>query len=88
MEIKSEANSGLITRDFLGGGCFGVESKELDLDLRVPTGWEKRLDLKVIFQFPPLFFVLFFNFHLKFQIMGSFEHKYVICFYFELFNVN
>ncbi|CAO2832493.1 unnamed protein product [Amaranthus hypochondriacus] len=46
MEIKSEANSGLITRDFLGGGCFGVESKELDLDLHVPTGWEKRLDLK------------------------------------------
>lgn len=44
-QIKSEAKSGLITRDFLGG-CFGIESKELDLDLHVPTGWEKRLDLK------------------------------------------
>ncbi|KAL2897171.1 Fructose-1 6-bisphosphatase class 1 1 [Bienertia sinuspersici] len=44
-QIKSEAKSGLITRDFLGG-CFGFESKELDLDLHVPNGWEKRLDLK------------------------------------------
>ncbi|XP_075478431.1 uncharacterized protein LOC142519332 [Primulina tabacum] len=34
-----------ITRDFLGGGCT-LESKELDLDLQVPCGWEKRLDLK------------------------------------------
>lgn len=44
-QIKSEPKSGLITRDFLGG-CFGIESKELDLDLHVPSGWEKRLDLK------------------------------------------
>ncbi|XAR67267.1 hypothetical protein NMG60_11001956 [Bertholletia excelsa] len=35
----------LITRDLLGG-CFALDSKELDLDLQVPTGWEKRLDLK------------------------------------------
>ncbi|GMH10669.1 hypothetical protein Nepgr_012510 [Nepenthes gracilis] len=43
---KSEAkSSALITRDFLGGGA-GIESKELDLDLHVPSGWEKRLDLK------------------------------------------
>ncbi|XP_075488963.1 uncharacterized protein LOC142527869 [Primulina tabacum] len=34
-----------ITIDFLGGGCT-LESKELDLDLQVPCGWEKRLDLK------------------------------------------
>ncbi|XP_022986073.1 uncharacterized protein LOC111483930 [Cucurbita maxima] len=32
----------LITRDLLSGG----ESQELDLDLHVPSGWEKRLDLK------------------------------------------
>lgn len=44
-QIKSEAKSGLITRDFLGG-CSGIDSKELDLDLHVPIGWEKRLDLK------------------------------------------
>ncbi|GAB4854736.1 hypothetical protein Ancab_023322 [Ancistrocladus abbreviatus] len=44
---KSEAKpaSVLITRDFLGN-CSGIESKELDLDLHVPSGWEKRLDLK------------------------------------------
>ncbi|GMH13381.1 hypothetical protein Nepgr_015222 [Nepenthes gracilis] len=43
---KNEAKSNaLITRDFLGG-CVGIESKELDLDLHVPSGWEKRLDLK------------------------------------------
>ncbi|KAL6998917.1 hypothetical protein U1Q18_000084 [Sarracenia purpurea var. burkii] len=35
----------LITRDLLGG-CCTIDSKELDLDLQVPTGWEKRLDLK------------------------------------------
>ncbi|CBI24205.3 unnamed protein product, partial [Vitis vinifera] len=40
----------LITRDLLGGGGGGLSSKldsqELDLDLKVPDGWEKRLDLK------------------------------------------
>eukprot|EP00262_Sarcandra_glabra_P003570 TRINITY_DN14310_c0_g1_i1.p1 TRINITY_DN14310_c0_g1~~TRINITY_DN14310_c0_g1_i1.p1 ORF type:complete len:215 (+),score=25.65 TRINITY_DN14310_c0_g1_i1:180-824(+) len=44
-QLKSEASNGkakgLITRDLLGG-C----SKELDLDLHVPVGWEKLLDLK------------------------------------------
>ncbi|KAA8527181.1 hypothetical protein F0562_008590 [Nyssa sinensis] len=35
----------LITRDLLGGCCM-LDSRELDLDLQVPTGWEKRLDLK------------------------------------------
>ncbi|KAK9699421.1 hypothetical protein RND81_08G172200 [Saponaria officinalis] len=40
--IKNDAKSGLITRDFLGG----VDSQELDLDLHVPFGWEKHLDLK------------------------------------------
>ncbi|XP_051128211.1 uncharacterized protein LOC127249469 [Andrographis paniculata] len=34
-----------ITRDLLGG-CCAVDSQELDLDLQVPCGWEKRLDLK------------------------------------------
>ncbi|XP_075499510.1 uncharacterized protein LOC142537937 [Primulina tabacum] len=34
-----------VTRDFLGG-CSTPDSKELDLDLQVPCGWEKRLDLK------------------------------------------
>lgn len=40
-----EKSSALITRDLLGGGS-SVESQELDLDLQVPTGWEKRLDLQ------------------------------------------
>ncbi|VVA95830.1 unnamed protein product [Arabis nemorensis] len=39
---KSTAN--LTTRDLLGSG--GDRSLELDLDLQVPTGFEKRLDLK------------------------------------------
>ncbi|XP_051126351.1 uncharacterized protein LOC127248163 [Andrographis paniculata] len=34
-----------ITRDLLGGSC-GHDAQELDLDLQVPCGWEKRLDLK------------------------------------------
>ncbi|KAL2523898.1 hypothetical protein Adt_08952 [Abeliophyllum distichum] len=38
-------STALITKDLLGG-CCTLESKELDLDLQVPSGWEKRLDLK------------------------------------------
>ncbi|EYU27560.1 hypothetical protein ABFS82_13G146500 [Erythranthe guttata] len=34
-----------MTRDLLAGYCT-LDSKELDLDLQVPSGWEKRLDLK------------------------------------------
>ncbi|XP_047939169.1 uncharacterized protein LOC125186767 [Salvia hispanica] len=34
-----------ITRDLLAG-CTTLDAKELDLDLQVPCGWEKRLDLK------------------------------------------
>lgn len=48
-------STALITRDLLGGGgdstSSTIDSKELELDLQVPTGFEKRLDLKV-----PLFF--------------------------------
>lgn len=40
-------STALITKDLLGG-CGAIESKELDLDLQVPCGWEKRLDLKVL----------------------------------------
>ena len=46
-ESNSEKSTALITRDLLGGSSSFVESQELDLDLQVPTGWEKRLDLKV-----------------------------------------
>lgn len=60
-QIKSEAKSGLITRDFLGG-CSGIDSKELDLDLHVPIGWEKRLDLKVFFSFFFCFFTIINSF--------------------------
>ncbi|KAK8545848.1 hypothetical protein V6N13_067110 [Hibiscus sabdariffa] len=47
-------STALITRDLLGVGGGGSaligakndQSQELDLDLHVPNGWEKRLDLK------------------------------------------
>ncbi|KAL9226052.1 hypothetical protein vseg_001906 [Gypsophila vaccaria] len=45
IQMKSDAKSCLITRDFLGV-CSEIDSEELDLDLHVPFGWEKRLDLK------------------------------------------
>ncbi|KAK9684111.1 hypothetical protein RND81_10G187100 [Saponaria officinalis] len=45
-QMKSDAKNGLITRDFLGVSSDIIESQELDLDLHVPFGWEKRLDLK------------------------------------------
>ncbi|KAF7824418.1 putative YUP8H12R.23 protein [Senna tora] len=42
-----KATTALITRDLLGDSSSSVvESQELDLDLQVPSGWEKRLDLK------------------------------------------
>uniref|UniRef100_A0A2P2IVJ0 Uncharacterized protein n=1 Tax=Rhizophora mucronata TaxID=61149 RepID=A0A2P2IVJ0_RHIMU len=43
-------STALITMDLLGSsaGVTKNQSQELDLDLQVPTGWEKRLDLKVI----------------------------------------
>jgi len=47
-----EKSTALITRDLLGGSS-SIESQELDLDLQVPSGWEKRLDLQVFsFSFP------------------------------------
>ncbi|KAJ8532665.1 hypothetical protein K7X08_012588 [Anisodus acutangulus] len=42
---ESSESTALMTRDLLGG-CRSLDSKELDLDLHVPSGWEKRLDLK------------------------------------------
>ncbi|KAL0300966.1 UNVERIFIED_CONTAM: hypothetical protein Sradi_6373400 [Sesamum radiatum] len=42
---SAKSTTAPITRDLLGG-CCTLESKELDLDLQVPCGWEKRLDLK------------------------------------------
>lgn len=41
----SGKSTALITRDLLGG-CCPLDSQELDLDMQVPSGWEKRLDLK------------------------------------------
>ncbi|KAL8461916.1 hypothetical protein ACS0TY_032309 [Phlomoides rotata] len=42
---ESGKSTAPITRDLLAG-CSTLDSKELDLDLQVPCGWEKRLDLK------------------------------------------
>ncbi|KAI7756614.1 hypothetical protein M8C21_021365 [Ambrosia artemisiifolia] len=42
--MNDSKSTALITRDLLGGGLDS--SKELDLDLHVPSGFEKRLDLK------------------------------------------
>ncbi|KAI3769024.1 hypothetical protein L6452_00120 [Arctium lappa] len=49
--MNDSKSTALITRDLLGGGGGGgcdldSSSKELDLDLHVPSGYEKRLDLK------------------------------------------
>lgn len=58
----SSSSAALITRDLLGG-CRSLDSKELDLDLQVPSGWEKRLDLKVPTN-PSSVFFLFADFPL------------------------
>ncbi|KAK4753112.1 hypothetical protein SAY87_021910 [Trapa incisa] len=41
-----DQSTATVTRDLLGGGTAKIEAEELDLDLHVPLGWEKRLDLK------------------------------------------
>ncbi|KAG6589311.1 hypothetical protein SDJN03_17876, partial [Cucurbita argyrosperma subsp. sororia] len=41
-----EESAALTTRDLLGQSSNLADSQELDLDLQVPSGWEKRLDLK------------------------------------------
>lgn len=55
-DSSTEKSTALITRDLLGGSYSSSssssskivnETQELDLDLQVPNGWEKRLDLKV-----------------------------------------
>lgn len=55
-ESSGAKSTALITKDLLGVGGGGGsalnmknndQSQELDLDLQVPSGWEKRLDLKV-----------------------------------------
>ncbi|XP_040988235.1 uncharacterized protein LOC121235869 [Juglans microcarpa x Juglans regia] len=52
-DSSGEKSMAPITRDLLGGSSSSTssssklaESQELDLDLQVPNGWEKRLDLK------------------------------------------
>ncbi|XP_010429786.1 PREDICTED: uncharacterized protein LOC104714200 [Camelina sativa] len=49
-ESPGTKSTALMTRDLLGsgrgGGGSGDRSLELDLDLQVPSGYEKRLDLK------------------------------------------
>ncbi|KAB2601910.1 hypothetical protein D8674_002915 [Pyrus ussuriensis x Pyrus communis] len=50
-DSSGEESTALITRDLLGGSGSSSsklpnDSQELDLDLQVPNGWEKRLDLK------------------------------------------
>lgn len=61
-KLRNEATV-LITRDLLGS-CSKAASADLDLDLQVPTGWEKRLDLKVYFPdyFSQICFSLLFLF--------------------------
>ncbi|XP_076903095.1 uncharacterized protein LOC143558058 [Bidens hawaiensis] len=44
--MNDSKSTALITRDLLGGGSDLDSAKELDLDLHVPSGFEKRLDLK------------------------------------------
>ena len=55
-DSNSEKSTALIARNLLGGGSNSfssstsklvVDSQELDLDLQVPDGWEKCLDMKV-----------------------------------------
>lgn len=44
---EGEGKRELVTRDLLGGGEVSLKSAEVDLELRVPDGWERRLDLVV-----------------------------------------
>lgn len=43
---EGDGKRDLVTRDLLGGGG-AVLGSEVDLELRIPVGWERRLDLLV-----------------------------------------
>ncbi|KAL3643141.1 hypothetical protein CASFOL_013956 [Castilleja foliolosa] len=45
-DSKEASTKSTATTDLLAGCCTLDSSKELDLDLQVPCGWEKLLDLK------------------------------------------
>lgn len=45
---EGEGKRDLVTRDLLGGGAVLRSPAEVDLDLQVPAGWERRLDLLVL----------------------------------------
>jgi hypothetical protein len=66
----------LITRDLFGGGdSVDSEYQELDLNLQVSSGWEKRMDLRNIFckcQFLCLFHEIIERFLFKIMIFSSF----------------
>lgn len=70
--IDSPKPTPLITRDLLGG-CSPLDSKELDLDMQVPSGWEKRLDLKV---YPLIFFFYPFLFSSSFFTSPTYQTKF------------
>ena len=53
---EGEQKRKLVTRDLLGGGGAVLRSAEVDLELRVPAGWERRLDLLVDFSSPSIVF--------------------------------
>ncbi|XP_008776581.2 uncharacterized protein LOC103696674 [Phoenix dactylifera] len=42
---EGEGKRDLVTRDLLGGGAVLRSPAEVDLDVQVPAGWERRLDL-------------------------------------------
>lgn len=82
-ESSGEKSTALITRDLLGGSSsssskLSNESQELDLDLQVPNGWEKRLDLKVG-QFSHLGFLCFLGINQTQKIIFHFRCCCCLC---------
>lgn len=67
---EEEGKRELVTRDLLGGGEASRGSAEVDLELTVPDGWERRLDLAASTQSSYSFFFLstrsvFFFFYME-----------------------
>lgn len=65
---EGEQKRELVTRDLLGGGGAVLGSAEVDLELRVPAGWERRLDLLVDCSSPSIVLVSLPN-----QLLVEFE---------------
>ena len=67
----------LVTRDLLGGNGAVLGSTVVDLELKVPAGWERRLDLSVCcLSSYVIFFSIPYGYSFKFEFIKCVTYLY------------